>query len=71
VMPVFFTFVMINLPAGLSLYIFTNNLLTVAQQYGLRSYLNRKGAAVPQSGPDRGTRRDAHERQPSRKRSDP
>jgi YidC/Oxa1 family membrane protein insertase len=31
-MPVFFTFIMLNMPSGLSLYIFTNNILTIAQQ---------------------------------------
>jgi len=32
IMPIFFTFIMLNMPAGLSLYILTNNLLTIAQQ---------------------------------------
>ncbi len=31
-MPVFFTFIMLKLPAGLTLYIFVNNLLSIAQQ---------------------------------------
>lgn len=31
-MPILFTFIMLNMPAGLSLYILTNNLLTIAQQ---------------------------------------
>lgn len=31
-MPLFLTFVMLNLPAGLSLYMLVNNLLTIAQQ---------------------------------------
>ena len=35
-MPVFFTFLMANLPAGLTLYIFTNNLLSIGQQALLR-----------------------------------
>ncbi|HVP60622.1 MAG TPA: membrane protein insertase YidC [Myxococcaceae bacterium] len=35
-MPLFFTFIMLNYPAGLLLYIFTNNILTVAQQAILR-----------------------------------
>lgn len=35
-MPAFFTFIMLNLPAGLTLYIFTNNLLSIAQQLALR-----------------------------------
>ena len=41
VMPVFFTAIMMNYPAGLSLYIFTNNLLSIGQQYALRKYLAR------------------------------
>lgn len=31
-MPVFLTFIMLNMPSGLSLYILTNNLLTILQQ---------------------------------------
>ncbi len=31
-MPIFLTFIMLKLPAGLSLYIFTNNILTIGQQ---------------------------------------
>ena len=46
VMPVFFTAIMLNYPSGLSLYIFTNNLLSIIQQYGLRRYLDRPGAAA-------------------------
>ena len=30
--PIFFTFIMINVPAGLTLYIFVNNLLSIIQQ---------------------------------------
>jgi len=45
VMPVFFTAIMMNYPAGLALYIFTNNLLSIAQQFGLRRWLQR-GTAV-------------------------
>jgi len=47
VMPIFFTAIMLNYPAGLTLYIFTNNLLSIGQQYGLRRYLEKKGAATP------------------------
>jgi YidC/Oxa1 family membrane protein insertase len=43
VMPVFFTAIILNYPAGLSLYIFTNNILSIAQQYGLRKYLEKRG----------------------------
>src|SRR5690606_30324555 len=35
-MPIFFTMIMLQLPAGLTLYIFTNNLLSIAQQLLLR-----------------------------------
>lgn len=41
VMPVFFTGIMMNYPAGLALYIFTNNLLSIVQQYALRKYLEK------------------------------
>ena len=30
--PAFFTILMLNVPAGLTLYIFVNNLLSIAQQ---------------------------------------
>ncbi len=43
VMPVFFTAIMMNYPAGLALYIFTNNLLSIVQQFALRKYLERTG----------------------------
>ncbi len=46
--PILFTATLIQYPAGLSLYIFTNNILSIAQQYGLRKWLARKEAtAVP------------------------
>jgi YidC/Oxa1 family membrane protein insertase len=40
-MPIFFTGIMLNYPAGLLLYIFTNNVLTVAQTYALKKWLQR------------------------------
>jgi len=43
VMPVFFTAIILNYPAGLSLYIFTNNVLSIVQQYGLKKYLEKRG----------------------------
>lgn len=46
-MPVFFTVIMLNYPAGLALYIFTNNLLSIAQQHLLRRYLARTGQLTP------------------------
>jgi len=44
-MPIFFTAIMLNYPSGLSLYIFTNNLLTIVQQKGLKKYLESRGVA--------------------------
>jgi YidC/Oxa1 family membrane protein insertase len=41
-LPIIFTATMLNIPAGLTLYIFTNNVLSVAQQWGLRKWLERK-----------------------------
>ena len=35
-MPVFFGFIMLSLPAGLVLYIFTNNLLSIGQSLWFR-----------------------------------
>jgi YidC/Oxa1 family membrane protein insertase len=46
VMPIFFTAIMMNYPAGLALYIFTNNLLSIVQQFALRRYLKSKGQLV-------------------------
>ena len=43
-MPIFFTGIMLNYPAGLLLYIFTNNVLTVAQTYSLKKWLGRDPA---------------------------
>jgi YidC/Oxa1 family membrane protein insertase len=47
-MPVFFTVIMLSYPAGLSLYIFTNNLLSIAQQFALRRYLKATGQSAPE-----------------------
>jgi len=49
-MPIFFTVIMLNYPAGLLLYIFTNNILTVAQQAVLRRLVQR-GTISPQLKP--------------------
>ena len=46
-MPIFFTVIMLQYPAGLSLYIFTNNLLSIAQQFALRRYMKARGLAAP------------------------
>jgi YidC/Oxa1 family membrane protein insertase len=35
-MSVFFSFLMLNLPSGLTLYIFVNNVLSILQQMWLR-----------------------------------
>ncbi|MCP3104921.1 membrane protein insertase YidC [Myxococcus sp. K15C18031901] len=45
--PGIFTLTLLQYPAGLSLYIFTNNVLSIAQQYGLRKWLDRN---KPQTG---------------------
>lgn len=45
--PIIFTLTLLNYPAGLALYIFTNNILSILQQYGLRKWLARKEAATP------------------------
>lgn len=42
-MPIFFTFIMLQLPAGLTLYIFTNNLLSIVQQLWLRKVMAGQG----------------------------
>lgn len=42
VMPIIFTLTLLQYPAGLSLYIFTNNILSIGQQYGLRKWLDRQ-----------------------------
>jgi YidC/Oxa1 family membrane protein insertase len=47
-MPIFFTGIMLNYPAGLLLYIFTNNVLTVAQTYSLKKWLQRPLGATPE-----------------------
>jgi YidC/Oxa1 family membrane protein insertase len=41
--PIIFTATLFNYPAGLALYIFTNNILSIAQQYGLRKWLEKRG----------------------------
>jgi len=46
-MPLFFTFIMLQYPAGLLLYIFTNNILTVAQQAVLRRLVQRGTVSPP------------------------
>ncbi|HEX4803727.1 MAG TPA: membrane protein insertase YidC, partial [Myxococcaceae bacterium] len=45
VMPVFFSAIILNYPAGLSLYILTNNILSIAQQYGLKKYLEKRSSS--------------------------
>ncbi|HEY3445260.1 MAG TPA: membrane protein insertase YidC [Myxococcales bacterium] len=49
-MPIFFTFLMISLPAGLTLYIFTNNLLSIAQQKYLQHKFAKQDAAKASAG---------------------
>lgn len=43
-MPIFFTFIMLRLPAGLTLYILVNNILSIAQQQWL---MKRQPAPAP------------------------
>jgi YidC/Oxa1 family membrane protein insertase len=62
VMPTIFTFAMLNYPMGLSLYIFTNNILTTLQQYGLKKYLARKGGGGGGGGTPASKPGDKHER---------
>ncbi len=52
-MPIFFTAIMMNYPAGLALYIFTNNLLSIAQQAALKRYLASKGGTGGGETPSR------------------
>lgn len=33
IMPIFLTFIFLNFPAGLVVYFFTNNVLSIAQQW--------------------------------------
>lgn len=46
-MPIFFTFIMLQLPAGLTLYIFVNNLLSIAQQMVLRKQMGLPAIGAP------------------------
>src|SRR5206468_1671263 len=43
-MPIMFTVLMMNYPAGLGLYIFTSNVLQLGQQYGLKRWLAARAA---------------------------
>ncbi len=45
-MPAFFTFIMLKLPAGLTLYILVNNLLSIAQQQWIMRKDRKKDAAA-------------------------
>ena len=50
--PILFTATLFNYPAGLALYIFTNNILSIAQQYGLRKWLEKRdGGGGPTPAP--------------------
>ena len=44
-MPIMFTVFLVNYPMGLTLYIFTNNVLRVAMQYISRQLIAAKAAA--------------------------
>lgn len=43
-MPIFLTFIMLNMPSGLSLYILTNNLLTIVQQIIIKRQTEKMSA---------------------------
>lgn len=45
-MPILFTGMMIFYPAGLTLYIFTNNLLSIGQQFAIRKWMKYRGIAT-------------------------
>ena len=47
IMPVMFTFMFINFPAGLTLYWLVNNILTIAQQYAIDAH---RGALTAPAG---------------------
>ena len=49
-MPAFFTFIMLKLPAGLTLYIFVNNLLSIAQQQWIMRKDRKATAAAAAAG---------------------
>jgi len=46
-MPIFFTFIMFQLPAGLTLYIFTNNILSIGQQLWMRKTMGMPAIGAP------------------------
>jgi YidC/Oxa1 family membrane protein insertase len=46
-MPALFTAFMLQLPSGLTLYIFTNNILSIAQQLGLRKSMGLPLVGAP------------------------
>lgn len=46
-MPIFFTFIMFQLPAGLTLYIFTNNILSIGQQLWMRKSMGMPAIGAP------------------------
>jgi YidC/Oxa1 family membrane protein insertase len=47
VMPIVFTVTMMRFPAGLTLYILTNNLLSIVQQFFLKRWMARNPVAMP------------------------
>jgi len=54
IMPVVFTFFMINLPSGLTLYMFVSTLLGILQQYTMTREPKTEAALVPTSAPEKG-----------------
>ena len=53
-MPVVFTFIMLNLPSGLTVYIFISTLLGILQQYAMTKDVREQTAVVTQGAPEKG-----------------
>jgi len=51
IMPIFFSLIMLNYPAGLSLYIFVNNILSIGQQFALRKWMEKRNAKLAGTAP--------------------
>jgi YidC/Oxa1 family membrane protein insertase len=65
-MPIFFTAIMMNYPAGLALYIFTNNLLSIGQQAALKRWLARKDGTATGGGSSRDSKDDSKKDDPKK-----
>ncbi|AKU92850.1 membrane protein insertase YidC [Vulgatibacter incomptus] len=67
-MPIFFTFIMLQLPAGLTLYIFTNNLLSIGQQMALRKSMGIPAIGAPPPAASSATIEVAPAKKPGKKK---